>query len=316
MNNHFTSADYTPHFSGHESFHLRYGWLKKACDEIEVALAEDRDTIKVFTDDDAIARFGVGKNMVAAIRYWATSCGALNNKAGKIEIGALGEQLLASKGLDPYLENPCSLWLLHWELASNLKRTLYFWFFNFFNERTFDKKKIEKKFFAFADQSAWKKLNRPTIEKDLAVLLNTYSMGTLQKKGSQEDSLTSPLAELGLIRHGTESGNMGLGWGAKPSLGNGVFLYALLDFWDKSSSANTLNFQTILLDEGSPGRIFLMDENDLAIRLMGLEELTGGKLSWSETAGMRQVVRTEKISKAAAWAYAVADFASSKKKAA
>ena len=37
--------------------------------------------------------------------------------------------------------------------------------------------------------------------------------------------------------------------------------------------------------------MFLFDENDVADRLASLDEVTGGALRWSETAGLKQVVR-------------------------
>ena len=48
---------------GHETFPLRYGWLKKAFDAVaeEEATGNERS---VFLAADAIARFGVGRNMV------------------------------------------------------------------------------------------------------------------------------------------------------------------------------------------------------------------------------------------------------------
>ena len=52
------------HFSGHETFPLRQMWLKKAFDEsIERGLIRK----STFSDENAIASFGVGKNMVASI---------------------------------------------------------------------------------------------------------------------------------------------------------------------------------------------------------------------------------------------------------
>jgi len=50
-----------PSFSGHESFPLRYGWLKKCVD----AVAEDA---VFFARDDAMVALGVGKNMVRAVK--------------------------------------------------------------------------------------------------------------------------------------------------------------------------------------------------------------------------------------------------------
>ena len=65
-------TEYKPLFSGHETFPLRYGWLKKAFDAVVEFPNEDGNKRKVFLADDAIARFGVGKNMVASMRHWAT----------------------------------------------------------------------------------------------------------------------------------------------------------------------------------------------------------------------------------------------------
>jgi hypothetical protein len=67
---------YKPQFSGHETFPLRYGWLKKAYDAVEEREGRP-DSKAAFTHDDAIARFGVGKNMVASMRYWATASGVI-----------------------------------------------------------------------------------------------------------------------------------------------------------------------------------------------------------------------------------------------
>ncbi|MBL4830865.1 MAG: DUF4007 family protein [Aliivibrio sp.] len=301
MNFNLTTSEYTPHFSGHESFHLRYGWLKKAYDEVKKTLDLGGDPVKTFTDDDAIARFGVGKNMVAAIRFWATACGVLSYKDQKVGLGKLGTELIDDNGSDPYLEDPSSLWLIHWNLASNGKRTSYFWAFNYFNENSFTKRVMEKKLLGFAEQYGWKKPNHSTVDKDLSVLLNTYTMAQKQKKGSKEDSLTSPLSELGLLRQNVDDKDYHLGWGPKPSLSDEVFLFALLSFWEKFSGTNTLNVSSILLEPGSPGRIFLMDENEMALRLMRIELLTKGAFVWSETAGMKQIVRKKTFVQEDAW---------------
>ncbi|WP_417455895.1 DUF4007 family protein [Kordiimonas sp.] len=316
MERSLTSPDYTPQFSGHESFHLRYGWLKKAYDQVSLALASGRDPLKVFTDDDAIARFGVGKNMVASIRFWATSCDVLSVEDGKIALGETGKRVLDDLGCDPYLENPNSLWLIHWNLASNVNRTSFFWAFNHFNEATFSKSLMEKKLFAHAEQYGWKKINRSTADKDLAVLLNTYAMPALSKKSSQEDSLSSPLAELGLLRQSPEDKKYHFGWGLKPTLCDELFLFALLQFWQRFSDANTLNIQSIMLEPGSPGRVFLMDENELSMRLMRLSELTMNALAWSETAGLRQIVRSKEITVEKAWAHVTSSINSHHSKAA
>ena len=58
----------TTAFGRHESFPLRFGWITKGLQ----ALADDP---KIFTRDDATVVLGVGKNMVASIRYWLQATG-------------------------------------------------------------------------------------------------------------------------------------------------------------------------------------------------------------------------------------------------
>ena len=57
------------------------------------------------------------------------------------------------------------------------------------------------------------------------------------------------------------------------------------------SNAATLSFEAIVHAPGAPGRVFLFDENDVADRLAALDDVTDGALRWSETAGLKQVVR-------------------------
>ena len=94
--------DYRPQFSGHETFPMRYGWLKKGFDA--VWKSEDSDENRtVFVGDDAIARFGVGKNMVASMRHWATVTGVIKDSEtrGRTETTQLGRCLFGPNGLDP-----------------------------------------------------------------------------------------------------------------------------------------------------------------------------------------------------------------------
>ena len=60
-----------PTLSGHDTFPLRYGWLKKVHDQIS-AQPESEEIDNVFSQDTAIADFGVGKNMLNAMRFWST----------------------------------------------------------------------------------------------------------------------------------------------------------------------------------------------------------------------------------------------------
>ena len=88
---------YRHQFSGHETFPLRYGWLKKAFDEVH-ATEEQGENKWVFLREDSIARFGVGKNMVASMRHWATATGMIEEATSQsLATTKLGRKLLSKK---------------------------------------------------------------------------------------------------------------------------------------------------------------------------------------------------------------------------
>ena len=57
--------------------------------------------------------------MVASMRHWAKYAGITDDEVGKqrIEVRPLGELLFGLDGIDPYMESPSSLWLIHWHLS-------------------------------------------------------------------------------------------------------------------------------------------------------------------------------------------------------
>lgn len=59
----------------------------------------------------------------------------------------------------------------------------------------------------------------------------------------------------------------------------------------KALNLSSLSFETIAYGDGSPGRVFKLDEDSIAERLFALEELTEGSFIWTDTAGLRQVHR-------------------------
>ena len=89
-------------FARHETFHPRFGWLKKGFDKA----SQDSG---IFLREDAPVLLGVGKNMVRAIRYWCSAFKVLENDSPT----DFGTKLLGAGGWDEYLEDPASLWLLH-----------------------------------------------------------------------------------------------------------------------------------------------------------------------------------------------------------
>jgi hypothetical protein len=194
------------------------------------------------------------------------------------------------------MEHPATLWLIHWMLCARANRTTWFWSFNHFPALTFEREHLVKGLERVAKERGWDRAASTTIKNDVACFIRTYAAQPASTRAGQEDSLESPLTELGLIKAVGKHDGFRFVRGPKPSLGDGVFVYALIDFWARySPKAATLSFEAIAHEPGSPGRVFLFDENDVVDRLSVLDDRTDGALRWSETAGLKQVVRSGEL---------------------
>ena len=286
--------DYQPQLSGHETFPLRYGWLKKAFDAVWETEG-DKKNRSVFSANDAIARFGVGKNMVASIRHWASAAGIITDESRRIVTTLLGRRLFAEGGLDPYMEDPATAWLIHWQLCGHPNKTTWYWAFNYFPALSFDRDMLVRGLEKLAKDRGWPRASTSTIKNDVACFVRTYVSQLPSGKADLEDTLESPLTELGLIRPIGKNHGFRFTRGRKPSLGPGVFCYAVTNFWSGYSTARTLSFEALAHEPGSPGRVFLLDENDLMDRFSTLEDVSGGLYRWSETTGLKQLIRNREM---------------------
>jgi len=285
---------------------MRYGWLKKAHDAVD--RADKGKHSKDIFGEEAIAHFGVGKNMVASIRHWAKIAGVIKEEQGGslVEITEFGRMLFGNDGVDPFMEHPASLWLIHWQFAARPTKTTWFWVFSHYPALTFERQHLEKGLAQLAKSCGWSRVSAATLKNDVACFIRTY---VAQQSTGKDDALESPLTELGLIRATGKTDGFRLVRGDKASLGGGVFAYALMDFWaSHSPSTATLSFEAIAHEPGGPGRVFQLDENDIADRLSMIDEVSGGALRWSETAGLKQVVRNTEFGFADALTYARTDY--------
>ncbi|QBY54439.1 DUF4007 family protein [Cupriavidus oxalaticus] len=275
------------HFSGHETFPLRQMWLKKVCDGV----VDGRIAKATFSDDNAIATFGVGKNMVASIRHWALACGVMQEEGSHFRFGRLAYEILQDGGLDPYAESPSTAWLAHWQLAGRcIRSTTWYWLFNYVTAPTFTRQELEEPLARYARELDPKhRLSASTISRDLETCLRSYAPRAAG--GSPEDFAEPLLGELGLLQEVHKS-QYAFRRGPKASLHDGIFAYALVDFWDREANGqSSLPFEAVAYAEGSPGRVFKLDEESIAQRLIALSDFTDRKLAWTDSAGLRQVHR-------------------------
>ncbi len=278
--------EFKPMFSGHETFPLRHGWLKKVYDSMCCEENGSKSARDVFNSDDAIALFGVGKNMVASMRHWATRTGIIDEENQQLTDEA--KMIFGEDGLDPWLESPISLWILHWRLARNKSLLTYYWFFNQANGAAFDREYIQKSLLSLCEKTGHKPPSPMTLKRDIDCFVRMYVSKSSKLGQISEDSLESPLAELNLINTINRRGVFQPRRGAKSTLTTGVFLLVLHDFWQLNwENQKTLSLEASVYDEGSPGRIFLLDEDAVLNMAYTISTLDLG-LEWSETSGMRQ----------------------------
>jgi hypothetical protein len=247
----------------------------------------------VFADPDSIARFGVGKNMVSAIRHWALACDVIREVQDGYAVGEIGKKLFGRSGLDPYLEHPASAWLIHWHLAGEGRRsTTWYWLFNHVPGPSFDREEVVRGLKGFCDDRQKTRASISTLARDVDVCLRGYS----PREGAQsaEEFVEPVLGDLGLIAH-TKGSEYTFRIGPKPSLPDGVLLHALTRFWDSfAPSANSMSLDVLAFEPGAIGPVFKLDVESLAERLVGVTHASEGCFTWSETAGLKQIIRNQK----------------------
>jgi len=275
-----------PQFSGHETFPLRQLWLKKAFDAVNDSV--EGASKSLFLDEKAVVDFGVGKNMVSAIRFWSGACNIVEESDDHLEATEIGKLLFDdAHGLDPYCENISTVWLVHWFLASTpSKTTTWYFLFNHVVQQVFDRESIANAITAQLSEQKIK-ISQATLKRDVECCIRSY---VPRVNSDSPEELSEPLlGELGLVIHNSK-GSFEFRRGTKRSLHDGVFGYALLDYWQRlQASGSVMAFDRVAHDYGSPGRVFKIDESGIAERLINLEQISNGQIQWTEQAGLRQV---------------------------
>ena len=286
--------------SGHESFTCRYTWLPKVVHHLK------RDDRLFSNEERAMVKLGVGKNMVRSIRFWAQSTGILATQArdGRYHLTRFATLLLGDRGLDRYLEDTRTLWLVHWKLATNIDAPLLAWDYllNRWQEPEIAAstviKVLHRETFKQGD-----KLSITTLVQHFDTFLHTY-VPTRGRKGIiQEDNLDCPLVELEFIlkvgeREIDASTNKREAIYAfrreeKPDITPELFIYALNSFWQsRHPSEATLSLREVAHGHGGPGQVFKLPEEDVRTRLEGLNH-SQSPFSYSESISLQRVRRRQ-----------------------
>lgn len=253
-----------PMFGRHETFAPRAGWFKK----IYEGLRENPD---VFGDENATLILGVGKNMVKSMRFWAGAAALVTpRRIGRREplrLSHFAETIFPDDGWDPFLENPSTLWLLHWRLMSNGCQ-LPVWHFAFS-----DLQHVEFTVDLLANEAAKalpvaygfdRSISPKSIRRDGECLIHTYARRVADRL-LLDDALACPFRSLGLIEGAPgRPGAYRFAVGPKSTLHDDIVLFAALDFSAvHASGARSVSIGRLTRAPMSPGRVFKLDEDSL-----------------------------------------------------
>ena len=285
----------TPTFARHETFHPRYGWFRKAH-------AFAADDPHIFIAKDAPVRIGVGKNMVRAIRFWGLAAELIEEKPQSsnprlpdLVPTSMGRSLFGDDGWDQYMEDPGTLWLLHWLLMAPPCRLPVWWLaFNEFHAVEFAEDDLVAAVTAQLDATeGWGVPHRSSVRKDVTALLHTYAPAEQSSRRTGfDDRLDCPLRELNLVgRPAAKRYRFRLG--PKPDLPSAILTYASLDYLARTrAGSHKVTLNRLAHEPGAPGKAFKLTEAELltaieptvaATESLRLSATIGSiQVSWSE----------------------------------
>ena len=259
-----------PIFSGHESFACKSHWLKRGYDFVR---GENN-----FNDDDAVVRLGVGKNMVASIKFWLKAIGLLKDTG----LEPIADHLFDDEnGKDPYLEDVGTLWLLHFLLINTDYATIYkTTFVDYHRQRNIVEKSKLQNYIKHAcfEETGYKNLyNDNTVKRDIGVMLHNYCV----KNGSNVEDSNSLFAPLNLVCE-TEKDIYRFNYDTRSDVPSLIFLYALLV---KFEGRNSISFEDI----AELALIFCLTNNDLLNIINHLCDLYPSEIVFSDVAGIKEL---------------------------
>jgi hypothetical protein len=285
-------------FARHETFAPRFGWLHKGF----IAVNNDPEA---FLSEDAPVTLGVGKNMVNAIRYWSS---AFKLTIEHVKGGASRAHtasptweacwLLSENGADPYLEDPASLWLLHWWLLSPSCMAPTWWVaFNTLTSSRFSEGELAEAVTRHLRLADWSNPAPASVVRDIDCLTKMYAPRRAPKGGSPgsfEDLLDCPFRELGLLEPAAGEDRI---WRftetAKATLPTPIIAYACLDYASRHGNAErSVTLARLANEPGAPGRAFRLREPDIAAALNEVRKLHPF-ISVTDAIGQRSLVSHE-----------------------
>jgi Protein of unknown function (DUF4007) len=283
-------------FSGHQTFPLRMAWIPKAVGQI----VRGRDPLTNI--DEGITKLGLGKNMVEALRCWIEAFQIANRIDARWCLTPIGKLIFdPEKGLDPYLDDVSTSWLLHWLISTNTTSPFFAWecVFNRWPATEFSASQIIEAFEKESNQAP-KPASIVTLRQHWEVFLHSYRP---PRSNKGEDHLDSAMSALRLIREFGERPNASGKWeclysfdqGRKSAVPDQLFVFFVHDWWNrKYPKEQTVPLRDLVLGDHSPGRLLKMQEPEVLERTKAMASRQAKVFQIVESTSLRQLHRLQR----------------------
>ena len=157
---------------------------------------------RIFERPDAIEILGVGKNMVRSIRFWCLAfkliepADSAKKLGGPMKATEFAKKFFDDDGLDPYLEDPASLWLLHWRLfMPPLLAPAWSMAINSTDVRVFAIRELKERFLEYREFiPSFQRLSDSSFEKDASCFIRMYG-----PQSGKFEEIECPFTQLDLL---------------------------------------------------------------------------------------------------------------------
>ncbi len=237
--------------------------------------------------------------MVQALRCWIEAFGVAQRDDCGWTLTEVGQLVFSPKnGLDPFLEDHSSNWLLHWLISTNTQAPFFAWecLFNRWATAEFSCSTVVEAFQKEAIQSQ-RVASLVTLKQHWEVFLHSYR----PPRGVRgEDHLDSALSVLGMIQEAGERQNTAGKWetlyafdtGPKTAIPQQLFAFFVHDYWNRAfPSEQTVALRELVAGNHSPGRILRMAESELLQRVDNLAQTQPNVFQTTDSANLRQIQR-------------------------
>lgn len=275
---------------GNESFCVREGWLNKGITAI-------KDEPSIFSMSNAMDILGIGSKMVKSLKYWLLATGIVEEKkvVGSKNVLQLTEDLgIVIDKYDKYFEDIFTLWILHYNIVKKIEVcTIWNLYFNNFDATSFTKTNMVNK---LSDEfnKIYNKDNSVynSIMDDCGCLLKMYGATSELDNSDPEDNLSSPFAELGLLkRSNNERGNYTKMRPVYDKLDKLVVLYIIVS--NMTGEKQSVDIDTLVMQKNNIGKVLNLDRTMINEYLDRLKQ--DKYITLNRTAGLDMVYLEKNI---------------------